>query len=233
MRRRYVPYSAAIANRICNELARGRTVKDICTDDGMPNAWTVHQWVRENRAGFGDRYKTYPHSRGVPLLYTPEIADDICGQLSAGRTLSDVCSEAGMPSADAVFGWVKADRDGFAARYWQAREFGYLVMADAILDIADNARNDWMERRSARGGVHRVFNRENVMRSRARVTARCWILSKVMPRVFKSSLDVQARPEQPHHTWADLLKEIDGRSRGLPPKSDGCPYCRRPWGLKP
>jgi len=44
-----------------------------------------------------------------------------------------------MPSDRTAQAWMKTDRDGFATRYRQAREIGYLVTADTIIDIADAA----------------------------------------------------------------------------------------------
>ena len=34
----------------------------------------------------------------------------------------------------------------FAAQYAQAREVQYLAIADELLEIADDGRNDWMHR---------------------------------------------------------------------------------------
>jgi hypothetical protein len=58
-------------------------------------------------------------------LYTTEIADRILSEVRAGRSVSDICGGDGMPCRDTVFAWIRADRDGFAARYRLAREAGH------------------------------------------------------------------------------------------------------------
>jgi hypothetical protein len=73
--------------------------------------------------------------------------------------------------------WVIEDRDGFAARFQQAREFGHRDTTDELLEIVDDGRNDWMERRARNGGRETVLNHKNIKRSRMRYEARRWLLS--------------------------------------------------------
>jgi terminase small subunit-like protein len=160
MRRRRIDYTDAVAARICDELRRGRKLMAICRDDGMPSRGTVLGWARANRHGFGERYRGLAHPHGTTSLYTRALADHICGELRTGRTLTDICDDPGMPSNRAVRAWMTDDRDGFAVRYRQARQIGYLAMADEIIDIADDARNDWMARRGRRRRDTRLQPRE-------------------------------------------------------------------------
>jgi hypothetical protein len=76
-------------------------------------------------------------------VYAAEIADHILRELRAGRSLRDICLEDAMPHRDTVTDWIRQDREGFAARYRQAREIaqsipdhpGYTAAtADRILD---------------------------------------------------------------------------------------------------
>jgi terminase small subunit-like protein len=41
-------YTAEIAQRILAELRRGRALRDVCGDAGMPSARTVHKWVNDD-----------------------------------------------------------------------------------------------------------------------------------------------------------------------------------------
>jgi hypothetical protein len=45
--------------------------------------------------------------------------------LRARRSLHDICCDEGMPHHDTITNWIKQDRDGFAARYRQARQIGH------------------------------------------------------------------------------------------------------------
>lgn len=172
-----ITYSDAIANRILDALAHGRTLKDICREPGMPNKSRVFAWVEANRHGFGDRYNNVRHVRGRGSCYSRALAERICAGLRAGRTLLDVCDDDGMPSVRVVRQWVTDDRDGFRARYWQARGVGYMAIADEIIEIADKPAG------------------ESVARSRLRITARRWTLSKMLPRAFGARPGVDTAPE--------------------------------------
>jgi hypothetical protein len=44
---------------------------------------------------------------------------------------------------------VRDDREGFAQQYARAREVGYHLMVDELLEIADDCTNDYMERRAS------------------------------------------------------------------------------------
>lgn len=57
MRRgRPTEYNSDVAGRICAELATGRTLRDVCRDDGMPPESTVRRWVMDDREGFAAQY---------------------------------------------------------------------------------------------------------------------------------------------------------------------------------
>lgn len=62
--------------------------------------------------------------RGRQSLYSAEIAERLLGQLCGGRSLRAVCRDEGMPPHGTVLQWVRDDREGFAARYRRAREYG-------------------------------------------------------------------------------------------------------------
>jgi acetyl-CoA acetyltransferase len=65
----------------------------------------------------------------------------------------------------------------------RARELGCHAMADECLEIADNARNDWMEANGGDDAGYRA-NGENVQRSRLRVETRMKLLGKWLPKVY-------------------------------------------------
>jgi Bacteriophage Sf6, terminase small subunit-like len=60
-------------------------------------------------------------------LYTAEIAEHILRELRAGRSLQDICLEHAMPYRDTVTSWIRQDREGFAARFRQAREIAQSI----------------------------------------------------------------------------------------------------------
>lgn len=42
-----VPYSKDICDRICSELADGKSLRSICANDDMPSRISVFRWLRE------------------------------------------------------------------------------------------------------------------------------------------------------------------------------------------
>lgn len=126
--------------------------------------------------------KTKP-VKGRPTKYTKALADKICEQLAEGFTLREICKPEEYPAESTVRLWALDDRDGFSAQYARAREVGYQTMADELLEISDDGRNDWMERNGEddRGWV---ANGEHMGRSRLRVDTRKWLLSKALPKLY-------------------------------------------------
>ena len=81
--------------------------------------------------------------------------------------------------------------EGCAQQYARARDFGYEILADEILEIADDGTNDWMERQQRNGSIETVTNKDHLERSRQRIDARKWLLSKALPKKYgdKQTID--------------------------------------------
>lgn len=137
--------------------------------------------------------------RGNQTIYTREIADRICQQLAEGMTLNQICRQPGMPARPTVLLWAREDRDGFADRYAQARDFLIDHWADEAIDIADDGSNDFMERLQANGDTKIVFSRDHVERSKLRVDTRKWMLTKLAPQKYGDKI------EQTHKADAAFL----------------------------
>lgn len=118
-------------------------------------------------------------SRGRPSKFTQALADRICARLAAGETLRAVCRDAGMPPHPTVLLWTQK-RPAFADQYAKARETGYTVMADEIVEIADDTTFDTIKNEEG----HDRQNSEWISRSRLRVDTRKWLLSKALPKVY-------------------------------------------------
>lgn len=93
-----------------------------------------------------------------------------------------------MPSKSAVMRWLHA-QPSFRDQYARAKEIGIEAIAEDILDIADDAKNDWMERHGSDGeNTGWQLNGEHVQRSRVRIDARKWLLSKLAPKKYGEKL---------------------------------------------
>jgi hypothetical protein len=117
------------------------------------------------------------------VQYSPEIAAKLCAELSAGKSLLRVCKMEGMPGRRTVFDWMESHPE-FLQLYQVAKNEAADLYAEEIIEIADDGRNDYMESQQDGGGVAYKFMGEHVQRSRLRVDARKWIVSKLMPKKY-------------------------------------------------
>jgi hypothetical protein len=130
--------------------------------------------------------KGYPPSKGppgIPTLYTPELGLEICTRIAAGESLRGITEAPEMPTIQTVLNWVFRN-EGFAAQYKLAREMQAELMADDIMEIADDGRNDYMERLNSKGEPTGgwVKNGEAIGRSALRVESRKWVASRLLPK---------------------------------------------------
>jgi hypothetical protein len=156
---------AELAQRILDQLSGGRSLRAVCAKE-IGQAKT-----------------------GRPTLHTPELAQLILDELASGRTLAEVCRDPDMPVEGTVRLWVIENREGFAADYTIARQFGDDAMADQMLDIVDNRRHDWMPRRKPNGETEYILDPERVRRAELRVKTRWWLLSKGLRRKYGAPKD--------------------------------------------
>jgi hypothetical protein len=98
-----------------------------------------------------------------------------------------------MPAASTVIDWAQgrnaeASAAGFPEQYARAREVGYLLLADEIIEIADDTSHDT---KTVGEGDHEreVADAEWISRSRLRVDSRKWLLSKMLPKVYGDKVD--------------------------------------------
>ncbi len=107
-----------------------------------------------------------------------------------------------------VFRWI-AKHAEFRETYTLARETQAEVMAHEILDISDNATNDWMARQSESekgAGIDTgwVLNGEHVQRSRIRCDNRKWLASKLLPKKYGDKLELAGDPKAPLKLEAEI-----------------------------
>ncbi len=122
---------------------------------------------------------------GRPSSSVPkDTADQIIEWISSGDTLRAFCRQEGMPHYGTVYNWINKDAD-FAERFARARDIGEEVIIQECLEIADDARNDWMDKFNKEGDVDgRKFDAEHVQRSKLRIETRLKLLAKWNPKKY-------------------------------------------------
>lgn len=128
---------------------------------------------------------------GRPSDFTQEVAEQICDLLAGGRSLRSICDMDDMPAQSTVFRWLEAS-EPFREQYARAREAQADTLFDEIVDIADDGRNDWMERISSEGEVVGwKENGEAARRSQIRIEARKWVAGKLRPKKYGEKIEVE------------------------------------------
>lgn len=127
---------------------------------------------------------------GRPSSFTQDVADEICTRIAAGESLRGICRDDNLPDAATVFRWLASNDEklnGFREQYARARDIQADALVDEILEISDDATNDWMERNGKDDEGYQL-NGEHVQRSRLRVDSRKWFASKVAPKKYGDKL---------------------------------------------
>lgn len=162
---------------------------------------------------------------GRPSDFTQELADLICERIADGESLRSICDDDNMPSKSAVFRWLAAE-PLFRDQYAHARDTQAESYFDDIRDIADDGRNDWMEKKNADGeNIGWQENGEAIRRSQLRIDARKWMAGKLKPKKYGDKLDLnvaghlQTMPEE--QLDARLLELVRKAGIGSTPVGEG------------
>ncbi len=147
--------------------------------------------------------------RGRPTKYSLKIAEYICAEMAAGRSLRSVCDDEGMPDHTTVLGWDRADVDGFATQYARAREAQAETHAGQILEILDTEPNKVVTTRTD-GTVEEKADPAHVAWLKNRADGRKWIASKLKPKTFGDKLDVE------HSGAIDIGSRLDAARKRVP-----------------
>lgn len=122
---------------------------------------------------------------GRPTLYSKELADLICERTATSTFgLARLCQlHADLPDKATINLW-RYKYPEFSTQYAQAKLKQADLMAEELLEIADDGTNDWMESFSDDNETGYKLNGEHVQRSRLRIDTRKWLASKLLPRQY-------------------------------------------------
>lgn len=146
---------------------------------------------------------------GRPTIYSEEIVSAILERLSDGESLNSICLSEDLPHRATVFRWLTSN-EAFRDQYVRAREGQADALFDDLLTIADDGRNDWMERFGKDGASLGWFeNGEALRRSALRIDARKWMASKLLPKKYgdKVVTEVTGKDGGPIETAMSITEE--------------------------
>jgi hypothetical protein len=130
-----------------------------------------------------------PKKEGRPTLYSAETVATLCERIAGGKSLTDACAADGMPGVRTVFDWLAAgakeeSKTDFPQMYARACAERTQRIADELIAIADDSSGDVEIRVNSSGEPYEAANSEFAARSRLRVDARKWLLSKLDPHKY-------------------------------------------------
>lgn len=126
---------------------------------------------------------------GRPSKLSPELTEEICRRIASGQSLRGVCLADDMPDVRTAMRWA-CDNEEFRHQYARACSERADAMAEELLEIADDGRNDFMEREDPDNPGY-TFNGEHVQRSKLRVDARKWLLAKMAPKKYGDKIQTE------------------------------------------
>jgi hypothetical protein len=129
-----------------------------------------------------------------PVAFTEELFIKLLDRLAQGETLVAICADQTMPTRQSLFQKLYKDENA-RELYYAAREMQMEAMAEEILELSDNAENDW----STDDRGRRVANNDVLQRARLKVDTRKFIMAKMAPRRFgeKNFTEVSGDPNKP------------------------------------
>lgn len=133
---------------------------------------------------------------GRPGLYTEELAEAICEQIATtSKGMKAICADLDI-SVITVLCWLSEGhrnyKEDFAKIYARAKEMQAEMLADEILQIADDGSNDTYTDEEGREKT----DHDVIARSRLRVDSRKWIASKLKPKKYGDKMDVTSDGEK-------------------------------------
>lgn len=126
------------------------------------------------------------------MAYSKEQIKDakniIILKVSRGDSLKRVMEEdSKVPSRMKVYSWLNEHHKDYDKEFYDNYARARIERADGIfdemIDIADDGRNDYMEKVIG-GETVEVVNKEHIQRSRVRIDTRKWILSRMNPKRY-------------------------------------------------
>lgn len=128
-------------------------------------------------------------------MFNQIAADTICALLEEGKSLRAACREVKV-APSTVLGWSKENKV-FYEQYMRAREVGYKLLADELIDIADEKE---VQARYQGEEVVLDLSPNAIARNRLRVDTRKWMLSKMLPKLYGDRLEIAGDEDNPLQT---------------------------------
>ena len=141
------------------------------------------------------------------MAYKPDQIENIFNKIIldiiSGRSLRSILKDDGMPTMVTFLKWIEKDEKKMN-HYARACNIRADYLFDEIIDIADDSSQDTIETDLGDGVVVSKINSEFVQRSKLRVDARKWVVSKMNPKKYGDKQETTHVFEKPIFNGIDL-----------------------------
>jgi len=170
--------------RIAEEIAAASRLKEVREAEAEAARARERERTTEAVAAEMVRYKE-------KVVYSDKIGLQICRRIAAGEMLSDICADVSMPVRSSVLEWLNDERMSvFQKNYVKACDYRGELFADQLITIADDSRNDYMDKLNTKTGeTFRVLDPEALGRSKLRLEMRLRHLKAFNPGRWGDSPD--------------------------------------------
>jgi hypothetical protein len=121
-----------------------------------------------------------------------ERFEEVCLRIEKGQPLKFIFESENSPMSNTLFYRLLRENKELNERYARAREIYAASIFDEIIEIADESHSD-----VEIGEDGKVFtNNEVVQRSRLKIDARKWVLSKLEPKKYGDKLEIDGNLNQ-------------------------------------
>ncbi|MDO4250880.1 MAG: hypothetical protein Q4C68_05150 [Moraxella sp.] len=128
---------------------------------------------------------------GRPTIFSKELISEFLYRISLGRSVASVCTDKDMPHRSTIYEWLAKNAD-FADRYARASEQRADHYFDEMLDIADNAPT------------------EEIQKAKLQIDTRKWVLARMNPSKYGDKQDNNTAGKA-IDLMADLMKELSDK----------------------
>lgn len=127
---------------------------------------------------------------GRPSTYTPELADRICTEIATRSDgLETICAgDIDFPNPSTVYLW-RITHSEFSEKYARAKEQQAQLLADQILEIADNTQMGEIVTIKEDGEERKIS--DMIDHRKLRIESRKWLAMKLLPRVYGDKQQVE------------------------------------------
>ena len=111
----------------------------------------------------------------------PSVQDEICEWIASGKSLRAYCRIDGKPSLSTVMDWLNDEaNEDFRIKYARARETQAEVLADELMEIADEDKGDALK----------------LQHDKMKIETRQWIAAKLLPKKYGNKIEYEDTTKQ-------------------------------------